>query len=112
MPLRIIAQRAFALNKSPPTIRVIEPPNVYISPRQQCLRLGTNEDAREPGNSQNDQSMEHPRFTLKDLGANRAVKIVVITALTICGTLETIFWARFFWPSKPEIENDSESSSS
>lgn len=49
-------------------------------------------------------------MSLKELGANRTVKIVVIIALTIGGTAETIFWAKMLWakfgPGEKEEEED------
>ena len=38
-----------------------------------------------------------PSFSFKDLGAIRAVKITVIAALSIVGTLETIFYTKALW---------------
>ncbi|KAG8630622.1 hypothetical protein KVT40_002241 [Elsinoe batatas] len=37
---------------------------------------------------------EIPAFSFKDLGANRTVKTVVIIALIVAGTAETITWYR------------------
>lgn len=34
---------------------------------------------------------------LTELGANRTVKIVVIMALMIAGTAESIFWGKLLW---------------
>lgn len=36
-------------------------------------------------------------FSFKDLGANRTVKVVVISVLMVFGTLESIFWIKFLW---------------
>ncbi|KAF2490076.1 hypothetical protein BU16DRAFT_531416 [Lophium mytilinum] len=44
--------------------------------------------------------LKNPSFggaSLKELGANRTVRIVVIIALTIAGTAESIFWAKVLW---------------
>ncbi|KAF2806447.1 uncharacterized protein BDZ99DRAFT_466021 [Mytilinidion resinicola] len=44
--------------------------------------------------------IKNPSFggaSLKELGATRTVKIVVIIALTIAGTAESIFWAKVLW---------------
>ncbi|EPS41685.1 hypothetical protein H072_4396 [Dactylellina haptotyla CBS 200.50] len=62
-------------------------------------------------------SHEMPRISWKDLGASRTVKIVVIVALSIVGTMETIFYfkmfMRKFFPDKEEeVEEGSNSSSS
>ena len=38
-----------------------------------------------------------PRVTLKDLGAGRTVRIVVVVCICIPGTLETVFWAKMLW---------------
>lgn len=45
-------------------------------------------------------SSENPSdmaFSFKDLGASRGVKIVVLTALTVFGTIESVFWAKVLW---------------
>jgi hypothetical protein len=50
-------------------------------------------------------------FSFKDLGANRTVKIVVITVLMIFGTLESIFWVKVLWAKfgpAPRIETPRE----
>ena len=39
----------------------------------------------------------HPKFTLRDLGANRAAKATVLVCLSILGTMETVFWAKVLW---------------
>ncbi|KAF3120336.1 hypothetical protein TWF703_002646 [Orbilia oligospora] len=39
---------------------------------------------------------EMPKMSWKDLGASRTVKIVVIIALSIVGTMETIFYVKLF----------------
>ena len=49
-----------------------------------------------PANSQN-QNPEIPTAKFSELGASRTVKIVVIIALTIGGTMETIFWTKVIW---------------
>jgi hypothetical protein len=61
------------------------------------------------------ENSELPSFSFKDLGANRTVKIVVIVALTIGGTAESVFWAQMLWakfgPEKKEDEEIEGSSS-
>lgn len=42
-----------------------------------------------------DQSL--PSFKFSDLGASKRVRLVVITALVIYGTLESIFWMQVLW---------------
>jgi hypothetical protein len=52
-----------------------------------------------------------PKFSLKDLGATRTVKIVVYTALAICGTAESTFWFLFIkerYFTDPEVVRERE----
>lgn len=48
-------------------------------------------------------SPEYPSFSFAGLGATRAVKVTVLVALGVAGTLETIFWTkallRYCFPS-------------
>ncbi|KAI1328817.1 hypothetical protein F5Y16DRAFT_368047 [Xylariaceae sp. FL0255] len=37
------------------------------------------------------------KIDFRDLGMNRTTKIVVYTAITIIGTMETIFWCKAAW---------------
>ena len=39
----------------------------------------------------------HPKFSLRDLGANRAAKATVLVCLAVLGTMETVFWAKVLW---------------
>ncbi|KAM3075797.1 hypothetical protein ACMFMG_007924 [Clarireedia jacksonii] len=48
-----------------------------------------------PKSSENPGPM--PTAGFKDLGATRTVKIVVITCLSIAGTMESIFWFKMLW---------------
>ncbi|KAJ6264446.1 hypothetical protein Dda_0592 [Drechslerella dactyloides] len=54
-------------------------------------------------------SHEMPKINWKELGASRTVKIVLIIALSIIGTMETIFYfklfMRRFFPDK-EVEEE------
>lgn len=51
----------------------------------------------------------YPTFSFQDLGANRTVKVIVIVCLTVFGTLESIFWAKFLWAKfSPSPENESQ----
>ena len=43
------------------------------------------------------QDPEIPAFSLKDLGANRATKTVVVIALSVLATMESIFWIKVGW---------------
>jgi len=43
------------------------------------------------------QNPSSPMSKLTELGANRTVKIVVIMALMIAGTAESIFWGKLLW---------------
>ena len=36
-------------------------------------------------------------LNLKELGINRTAKIVIFVALSIAGTVETIFWIKVIW---------------
>lgn len=47
-----------------------------------------------PGPTENPS---YPSFDFKELGASRIVKIVVIVAISIGGTMESIFWAQVLW---------------
>ena len=40
---------------------------------------------------------EYPAFSLKDLGANRASKTVVLIALSVLATMESVFWIKVGW---------------
>jgi hypothetical protein len=54
----------------------------------------------------------HPSFSFADLGATRTVKITVLVALSIFGTLETIFWAKALWRYFVPPESSASSASS
>ncbi|KAK6344945.1 hypothetical protein TWF718_006895 [Orbilia javanica] len=58
-------------------------------------------------------SHEMPKVNWKDLGASRTVKIVVIVALSIVGTMETIFYVKLFmkrfFPDEEESVDESQS---
>src|SRR4051794_9505753 len=56
---------------------------------------------RQLGTQNENPNPQLPKFSFKELGASRTVKYVVIVALTIGGTMESIFWiqmirAKFF----------------
>ncbi|KAK6520264.1 hypothetical protein TWF506_000542 [Arthrobotrys conoides] len=57
-------------------------------------------------------SHEMPKISWKDLGASRTVKVVVIVALSIVGTMETIFYVkvlmRKFFPDEEKPVGDEE----
>src|SRR6201746_620333 len=44
-----------------------------------------------------DDQVEPPKISFSALGASRPVKVVVIAALAIVGTMESIFWMRVLW---------------
>ncbi|KAJ9646206.1 hypothetical protein H2204_000869 [Knufia peltigerae] len=62
---------------------------------------------RRPG-PKNDPS--YPSFSFAGLGASRTVRVTVLAALGVLGTLETIFWAkalwRYFYPSTEATSED------
>ena len=59
---------------------------------------GPQETHKTLGNSTpSSQNPEYPSFSLKDLGANRACKIVVLVCLSVLGTMESIFWVKVGW---------------
>ncbi|KAI1468432.1 uncharacterized protein F4812DRAFT_368434 [Daldinia caldariorum] len=55
--------------------------------------------AKRPTNDPSKQPDEIPPmgFSLEGLGMTRRTKIVVIIIISIYGTMETIFYARWFW---------------
>ncbi|KAF3920048.1 hypothetical protein ABW21_db0207655 [Orbilia brochopaga] len=59
---------------------------------------------------QNPQEVSHemPKISWKELGASKPIKIVLIIALSIVGTMETIFYVKLFmrrfFPSKEAEE--------
>ncbi|KAK6539478.1 hypothetical protein TWF694_009701 [Orbilia ellipsospora] len=64
-------------------------PNSQRSFSTQIIKL------QKPNQSQ-EVSHEMPKINWRDLGANRTVKIVVIVALSIIGTMESIFYVKLF----------------
>lgn len=58
-----------------------------------------------------DDQVEPPKMSFSDLGASRPVKVVVIVALAIVGTMESIFWMRVLWekfgPAPKEEQKES-----
>lgn len=55
--------------------------------------LKSNSDKKRPF----DDQVEPPKVSFRDLGASRTVKVVVIVALMVFGTMESIFWMRVLW---------------
>lgn len=55
--------------------------------------LKSNSDQKRPF----DDQVEPPKASFRDLGASRTVKVVVIVALMVFGTMESIFWMRVLW---------------
>ncbi|KAF3934140.1 hypothetical protein ABW20_dc0101000 [Dactylellina cionopaga] len=58
--------------------------------------LSTQKSTPNNPNQHQEVSNEMPKISWKDLGASRTVKIVVIIALSIIGTMETIFYFKMF----------------
>jgi hypothetical protein len=54
-----------------------------------------------PNRNQNQTQTQNPSFganlSFKELGANRTVKIVVIVALSVAATAESVFWVKVLW---------------
>ena len=51
----------------------------------------------------------HPTSSLRELGANRTVKIVVVGCISVLATIESIFWAKVAWAKfGPEKEKKEE----
>ncbi|KAL6243112.1 hypothetical protein RBB50_010212 [Rhinocladiella similis] len=52
----------------------------------------------------------YPSFSFAGLGASRTVRITVVAALGVLGTIETVFWAkalwRYFYPSTEVTSED------
>lgn len=75
----------------------------YVAPRKVETTGSTHRRGFASGGTQHQKKATptpnppSPRITLKDLGANRTVRIVVLVALSIFGTMETIFWAKVIW---------------
>ncbi|KAF3315628.1 hypothetical protein TWF173_003208 [Orbilia oligospora] len=94
-----------------PLIHMLKP-TVQISQRA----FGTQKPGPNPSPGPNhgqEISHEMPKISWKDLGASRTVKIVVIIALSIVGTMETIFYAKLFmrkfFPGEEKPVEDGES---
>jgi hypothetical protein len=84
-------------------------PKTIISQKAQ---LGT---SNHPPKSDSNRGLEdpYPSMSFKETfkGISRPAKIVVIVALTIGGTMETIFWAKVLWAKfGPEVEDEDEDS--
>jgi hypothetical protein len=43
------------------------------------------------------QNTSYPAFSAQGLGANRTIKVVAITCLTVAATMESIFWVKVLW---------------
>ena len=78
-------------------------------------RLRSDQANKTPNRAQNGirnstpspQEHEYPAFSLKDLGANRATKTVVVIALSVLATMESIFWIKVGWRRfGPRTEDD------
>lgn len=89
-------------------------PGPWSLPVWQKANLSTGEGVKSqkapPSNlnpkSSPSENPSYPAFSFEGLGANRTVKYVVIGALSVLGTIESIFWAKTlqakFWPSTEE----------
>ena len=77
-----------------PLIHMLKP-TVQIPQRAFSTQKLSPSPSPSPNHGQ-EVSHEMPKINWKDLGASRAVKIVVIIALSIVGTMETIFYVKLF----------------
>ncbi|EON69310.1 hypothetical protein W97_08570 [Coniosporium apollinis CBS 100218] len=63
-----------------------------------------------------DETPTYPAFSMEGLGASRTVKIVIYTAITIIGTIETYAYGKWAWyklyppPKKEEGGGDAATS--
>ena len=73
---------------------------------QYSRKITRNDETTQQSPPQQSKPKHHPSnpssdikatFSFKDLGATRTVKIVVIVAVCIMGTAETIFWTQVVW---------------
>lgn len=72
-------------------------PFVKPSPQARLSTSSSNPALSQPKRPNPLQNQEIPIARFSELGASRTVKVVVIIALTIGGTLETIFWSKVLW---------------
>ncbi|KAK6496652.1 hypothetical protein TWF481_001642 [Arthrobotrys musiformis] len=92
-----------------PTVQIQIPRRAFSTPAPQKPSPGPGPN---PNHGQ-EVSHEMPKINWRDLGASRTVKIVVIVALSIVGTMETIFYVKLFMrrffpdEEKPVAENES-----
>jgi hypothetical protein len=82
MPMRHLARRSI--------------PSHRTSFLSQTTYLSTGKDD-ESKKAPPHQNPSFPAFSFQGLGANRTVKVVVIAALTVVGTIESVFWVKALW---------------
>ena len=94
-----------------PLVTLHVPPATFSA--QRALLSGQPDTKSQQSNSANSGNTSFPTLNFADLRASRAVKITVLAALGVFGTIETIFWARALWqylsplsPSSPTHESD------
>ncbi|KAK6340380.1 hypothetical protein TWF730_002140 [Orbilia blumenaviensis] len=89
--------RISALPRSPTLRKPIAPfPIVHMLKPTAPQRAFSSQRPMPNPNQGQEVSHEMPKVNWKDLGASRTVKIVVIVALSIVGTMETIFYFKLF----------------
>lgn len=75
--------------------------------RQQPQQFGSK--SRPISQQKGSGPVEIPKVSFKDLGATRTVKIVIIVAICIAGTAETVMYSlwiwRYFYPPKDEEDS-------
>ncbi|KAK6522609.1 hypothetical protein TWF281_002047 [Arthrobotrys megalospora] len=86
--------RISALPRYPPLRRAIAPLPVIHMLKPLPQRAFSSQ--RPNPNQSQEVSHEMPKINWKDLGASRTVKIVVIIALSVVGTMESIFYFKLF----------------
>jgi len=78
------------------------PLSIRFETASQKASLSTKEDVKPqkaPASKLDSKSENpsYPAFSLEGLGANRTVKYVVYGALSVLGTIETVFWVQTLW---------------
>lgn len=76
--------------------------------RQQPQQPGSK--SRTTSNPKDSEPVEVPKVSFRDLGATRTVKIVIIVAICIAGTAETVTYSlwiwRYFYPPKEKANSE------
>ncbi|KAK6338917.1 hypothetical protein TWF696_009718 [Orbilia brochopaga] len=76
------------------TLKTQKPLAITLRPAPQ--RLFSSQKGPQRPNSHQEVSHEMPKISWKELGASKPIKIVLIIALSIIGTMETIFYFKLF----------------